>query len=869
MLTGLVPCAVKAEEQGKQGASAAAKGRTVFDEFTFWRCRFSNAAPVAHLPGGGLWPSKEFSIDGPPAEWIQPDFDDSGWVWTPGPFFNSDARCGFVMMEETSASLALMCLRKTFEVADPAAAGELKLNLHFRGGAVVYLNGKEIARNSLPDGDIDYATLADDYPKEAFLTPEGKVLLWAFGHPKKYKCYETRTRKIEGLKIPGALLRKGANVLAVEIHRAPFHEAVMFKNKNGTWELYGKENKPGRCYWTTAGIPRVELTAGGAGVTDPVKGGGWSAWNADPAMWVYETDLGPGEVEIRPIRIAGARNGKVAGQIVLASDKPIVGLKASVSDLVAEGGGATIAADAVRVFYPQANIPDKIGYRRVPRVRGRLKFLTFDTLREAPPETVPIPKRYREDCKLLALEAVQPVWVRVDVPADAKPGKYEGKLAVEGEPIGKLSVPIRLEVCDWTLAPSTNWRTMVDFFQSPEAVALRYDVPMWSDRHFELMERSFALLGSVGNKTVYINLVAKTDVGNSGTMLRWVKKGDGYEPDFTAVDRYLAMAKKYLGKPPVVCLYVWEQNLGGGYFGKKGWRKVKPLEVSVVDPATGQAETVAVSTYEKIEEAKAFWKPAAEGIRKRMAALGWSDSLMLGISDDDIPAKQIVELWHDLLPKAKWVSMSHARMSQIQGVPTGYVTTVWNAFWDRHYGWRDKELVAHFERDSWRAPGVTQLLRMGYLAGERNITAHQRGSGRMSGDLTWPALKDKRGRWHSISGRYPDSRKGQLNIRMNPFLAPGPNGAISTVRLEMIREGLQECEARIFIEDTLLDPARKARLGEELAGKCERVLEARLQAIKMAMGIDAPMGFCGLRRVERNAALFRLAGEVAAKLAEK
>ena len=156
--------------------SEEAKPAVVFDEFTFWRCRFANAHPVAHLPEGGLWPSKEFAIEGPPEEWPQPDFDDSGWVWAPGPFFNSGSRCGFVMNEETSSSLALMCLRKEFDVSDPAAAA-LTLNLHFRGGAVVYLNGKEIARNSLPDGDIDYATLADDYPREAFLTPEGKVLL--------------------------------------------------------------------------------------------------------------------------------------------------------------------------------------------------------------------------------------------------------------------------------------------------------------------------------------------------------------------------------------------------------------------------------------------------------------------------------------------------------------------------------------------------------------------------------------------------------------------------------------------------------------------------------------------------------------------
>ena len=41
-------------------------------------------------------------------------------------------------------SLALMCLRGRFEVRDPAQVADLALTLNFRGGAVIYLNGKEV-----------------------------------------------------------------------------------------------------------------------------------------------------------------------------------------------------------------------------------------------------------------------------------------------------------------------------------------------------------------------------------------------------------------------------------------------------------------------------------------------------------------------------------------------------------------------------------------------------------------------------------------------------------------------------------------------------------------------------------------------------
>ena len=197
----------------------------------------------------------------------------------------------------------------------------------------------------------------------------------------------------------------------------------------------------------------------------------------------------------------------------------------------------------------------------------------------------------------------------------------------------------------------------------------------------------------------------------------------------------------------------------------------------------------------------------------------------------------------------------------------GYATTVWAAKFNRGYGWRRKDLVCQFDRDSFRAPLQAQLLPRGYLAGERNITGKQRGFGRLSADLTWKVLESRSGSRgaHTISGRYPGS-KGQLNIRMNPFLAAGPGGHVSTARFEMIREGLQECEARIFIEGVLLDESERARLGDGLAARCERVLNARIAAIGTASGLDGQMGFVGTSRIERNATLFELAGEVAAKV---
>jgi len=174
-------------------------------------------------------------------------------------------------------------------------------------------------------------------------------------------------------------------------------------------------------------------------------------------------------------------------------------------------------------------------------------------------------------------------------------------------------------------------------------------------------------------------------------------------------------------------------------------------------------------------------------------------------------------------------------------------------------------MQCHFDRDCWRGSPGRQLLETGYLAGERNIAGEQRGFGRVSADL-WPVLEDSRGRPYSISHRYPDTGWGACNVRMIPFLQPGPNGAISTGRLEMMREGLQECEARIFIEEALLDREKKAKLGDGLVDRCWSLLDRRVEALCHASGRMGTLVFLGSGRKDRSRELFELAGEVAARL---
>ena len=85
--------------------------------------------------------------------------------------------------------------RKSFDVADPQSVDGLKIQLRRDDGAVVYLNGTEVARSNLPSGTINFDTSASS----------------VVGGSDETTYFE--------FEIDAELLNQGNNVLAVEVHQ--------------------------------------------------------------------------------------------------------------------------------------------------------------------------------------------------------------------------------------------------------------------------------------------------------------------------------------------------------------------------------------------------------------------------------------------------------------------------------------------------------------------------------------------------------------------------------------------------------------------------------------------------------------------------
>ncbi len=882
------------------GPAAAGEraGKVVLDTAGYWRCRYARGTDVAVTKDGKQIPvhpsqprekTREM-VDGkrkyvtrlrahkaarlwgaPPADWAKADFDDSNWPRLRGPFLIGK----YKTPQYGYRSVPVFCLRGKFRVASPS--GGLKLSVVYLGGIAVYVNGKEITRQHLPKGELKPDTLAEPYPSEAFLDPEGLLLNTKKPDGKLADRYAKRLREIKGLKIPASALRKGINVLALKLHRASA-PAIMFTGKGKGWPWNTVPLARGTAWWSRIGIKSVTLAGPAEGSTGRPKG--FQVWTAPVYQELRPADYGDPCDSPGRISLCTGRGGVVSGQAVASSDAALSGLKAVASDLTGPG---KIPAAAIQLRYA------RLGCNRWGRPRG-----IFLELEEFPLET----------------GTVQPVWVTVRVPRDAKPGEYKGKVTLSAAGQKAVDVLIALRVVDWEVPDPKNFEnSFLEFIQSPESVALQYKVKMWSEEHWKLLDRTFKLLGEVGNKVVYVTAQHKTHFGNPRSMIRYVKSGSGkydYKPDFSIVEKYLDLAVKHWGKVPVVGLYIWRSTWETGNFAGAGPRGDRKILITVKDPKTGALSSAEGPAWGTPECAK-FWKPVIDGMKKLCADRGIGKSLMMGQSGDYTPTDTALADLDKASGGLLWIHHSHVTRTALGNMggqptgprrwkrggkdgktyPVGMVARAWGGDgahkdpdFGRGYGWKNRigpwRTVTREVFNDHPLPMlrfrleamVTNVIHPPHVGGNKDYGTH--GIGRMGADF-WTVLTDKRGRKRMLCARYPETAWGQLSINCcGPFfLRPGRDGAIGTAQIEMFRESAQEIEARTVIEKALADEAKKAKLGKELAERAQEVLDNRTRVIqRSAKAGKRPdqRGLMALGIQEHSEQLYKLVAEVAEKL---
>ncbi|MGD0898329.1 MAG: glycoside hydrolase domain-containing protein [Thermoguttaceae bacterium] len=697
------------------------------------------------------------------------------------------------------------------------------MSLEYLGGAVVYVNGVELGRKDMPDGAIDPYSLATDYPIEAYTTEDGQTPLPMTGgdrgalmDPKWASRYQARIRKVS-LDVPSKVLVKGANLLAIELHRPAVSGPVNFRAG----------------MWGQVGIRTVTVSSGsGAGVigyADALKG--TRVWSAQELEQIAERPV-PGA----RLPVAWSVGGRAAAVAGIAAGNPfdplvpmrvlvprngignaVAGVAAKVKDFTGPGGAALSATTTrVRFAVQDAN------------------FHWCDTLLEKAPEGM----------------TTLPVWLEVKAPKDQTPGWYVSTLSLEAN--GKqFQVPVQVFVTGYVLVDSKDFRTTIGVMHSPEVAAKIANAQPWTEAHMAMMAKSLEAAGQLGNDIMYVPVMVGDHMGHQTGLIRWIKTEKGLQPDFTAFEKYLDLYLKYCAPPKAIILYVWGNGVtevARGYEGaatpSSEVQKKQPLQVTQWDPATGNNTPVAVPSFLE-EGAEAIWKPMLDGVHKIVLKRGWSERvIMVGTGSDVRPGIKTGEIFRKWAPYARWDIYSHFSGDPAPGSAKGFFykgPVIAGSAPGKQMAIGNLEVGV--KEYPWS--GYTGVSQMEFL----DMPLERSWTSDLSSPLVFLSLPLISGRFARLGLDFwpGDVKYSGLIWGAYPLqlMARGATGALPTVRLQMVREGVQNFEARLTIIEAMEKLSEEQKkpyqglLNDILRGK-GRLGGGSLVLSQTELNLDAP-----------------------------
>ena len=243
------------------------------------------------------------------------------------------------------------------------------------------------------------------------------------------------------------------------------------------------------------------------------------------------------------------RGERVNAQALLWTKSDIDDARIEVSDL--RSGKAVIPATALGAHFVRYVMTDGLnkdgsgcGYRKAADFDSSLVADVLDTNK-------PLPVRRN---------TTQPIWISLNVPRDAKPGVYTGKVSVSARNMRRQTLQIRVEVLDRTLPDPQQWHLNLDLWQNPYAVARYYQVPLWSKEHFDAMRPIMKMLRDAGQYSITTSIMHKPWNGQTedafDSMVTRVKHIDGtWTYDYAVFDRWVDFMMNDIGINRLIACY--------------------------------------------------------------------------------------------------------------------------------------------------------------------------------------------------------------------------------------------------------------------------------------------------------------------------
>ena len=314
------------------------------------------------------------------------------------------------------------------------------------------------------------------------------------------------------------------------------------------------------------------------------------------------------------------RGEKVFAQAVISSDTELEDVTLSVSDL--SNGKSGIKSGNISVQFVSFVVSDLLDTTKFGQCSSREdksqwgEVLVADVLDLKESMNIPSGRK-------------QPVWMTVNVPSDAKPGKYTGRMTVSSSNAKTRSLPVELVVSDHILPPAHDWAFHLDLWQNPYSVARYAGVPLWSEAHFEAMRPVMRMLAEAGQKSVTATIMNRPWNGQTedafGSMVTKIRRIDGsWLYDYTIFDRWVEFMFSLGIDRQINCYSVIPWALEFDYYDQ-----------ATSSPTTFQAAPGS-------EEYNEYWGSFIADFSRHLKAKGWFEKTMIAMDERPMESMQAV-----------------------------------------------------------------------------------------------------------------------------------------------------------------------------------------------------------------------------------
>lgn len=241
------------------------------------------------------------------------------------------------------------------------------------------------------------------------------------------------------------------------------------------------------------------------------------------------------EIEIKDTWEGNAWKGeRMNMQILLWSTMPLEEIHCSSSDL-SDSEGNKISAENINPFFVRYVLTDEFadgcGERNPADFDSSIVADALD------------PMAYFN----MEANKARPIWITIDVPAECNAGKYKGTISIKAKNQLEKKVKFNLSVIDRVLPKPKDWSFHLDLWQNPFAVARYHNVKVWSQEHFKLLRPLVEMLANAGQKCITASIMHKPWGGQTydhfESLIKWEKLKDGtWSYDYTAFDNWVEFA---------------------------------------------------------------------------------------------------------------------------------------------------------------------------------------------------------------------------------------------------------------------------------------------------------------------------------------